>query len=199
MEFLKNIVDGAFSNPKLFNFARNILEDNFVVPKKIITKELDKNKKTLDIGCGTGQFSTLFNPDHYHGIDISKKYITHAKDNLKGSFSVMDAQKIKFPDNTFDNILVVGLFHHLNDKIVDNILKEMKRVAKKKARILIMEDIPTKSAINLVGKVVHYFDGGSDIRKTANYKKLLVKHFSIIKGFETISGVCDYCIFIMEK
>lgn len=183
----------------MFNSTRNILENGFVVPKRIIMKELDKNKRTLDVGCGTGEHSILFNPKQYYGIDISKKYINSAKKKFKGNFFVMNAQHLKFPDKSFDSILIFGVIHHLSDKVCDNMLKEVKRVSKNKAKILVIEDIPTKSKFNIIGRVMQYFDSGSKIRKTRSYRKILSKHFQIKKEFEIISGVADYCVFILEK
>lgn len=199
MVFLKKAVDGLFSNPALLNFTRNILESNFKVLKRIIAKELDTDKKMLDIGCGTGEHSVLFNPEKYYGIDISKKYVDNAKKNFKLNFFVMDAQNIKFQNDTFDNILIFGVLHHLSDKVCDNVLKEAKRVAKDSAKILIVEDIPAKSKFNIIGRIVHYFDVGTNIRDTNSYRKLISKHFTIEKEFETISGVCDYCIFVSQN
>jgi len=199
LTLLKKKVDKLFSNPALLNFVRNILERDFKVPKKIIVKELDRDKKTLDIGCGTGEHSILFNPEGYHGIDISKSYINNAKKNFKVNFSVMDAQKLKFPNDSFDNILIFGILHHLSDEVCDNVLKEAKRVAKDSAKILIMEDIPTKSRYNIIGKIVHYFDAGTNIRKIDSYRKLISKYFTIKKELETISGVCDYCAFVSQN
>ena len=196
---IRRIVRHVFSNPTLLNIARNILENDFIVPQRIVSKELDKNKKTMDIGCGTGEHSVMFNPENYFGVDISKEYIANAKKRFKGNFFVMDGQDIKFPDKSFDNVLILGILHHLDDKTAENILKEAKRLAKGNASTLVMEDIPAKSRLNFIGSLAHYLDPRTNLRKTEGYKALISKHFKIKKQFETRSGVCDYCVFVLQK
>jgi ubiquinone/menaquinone biosynthesis C-methylase UbiE len=199
MKFLKKIIDKLFSNPILLNFVRAIFEGNYTVSRKIISNELDKNKKTLDIGCGTGEHSILFDSKQYNGIDISKKYVYNAKKRHKSNFFVMDAQNIRFPDNSFDNILILGILHHVNDEIADNILKEAKRLSKSNTKILIMEDIPVTSKINIIGKLMHYLDTGRYIRKIGAYEKIISKQFNIKKQFKIINGISDYCVFVCRN
>ncbi len=76
----------------------------------------------LDVGTGAGFFSVLLASEgHFvHGIDITPSMISEARLlakhlNLDIDFQVMDAQKIKFPDNTFDVVVSRNLTWTLPD------------------------------------------------------------------------------------
>lgn len=194
---IQTIIDYFFSYPKVSDFFRSILENKFVVTKRLIRKELDCSKKTLDIGCGSGMFSELF--DDYVGIDISPKNINHARKKYKKELHVMDAIKLRFKSNAFDNVLVVGMFHHLDDPSFLKVVSEIKRILKRSGKALIFEDIPTRSKYNFTGKLIHFFDLGKSIRKTGDYEKLLGKRLKIQKTYNIRSGVCDYAVFLCLK
>lgn len=80
--------------------------------KKLI-KEYFKPKSTiLDIGCGTGRTTIpLYNLGYkVLGIDLVPEMITNAKKiaqekNLDVNYDVGDATKLKYPDNSFDNVI----------------------------------------------------------------------------------------------
>lgn len=194
---MQKIIDFVFSYPRISNFFRGIIENGFRTTAKTIKKELDCSKKTLDIGCGTGIFSTLFLD--YKGIDINLKYLEYAKKEHKKQFYAMDATNIKFKNNSFDNVLVVGILHHLGDAAVLKVASEIKRVLKKNGKALIFEDIPTKSAYNLIGKIIHFFDSGGNIRRANDYKTLLQQKLNLQKYYIITSGFCDYAVFVLSK
>ena len=84
------ITDLIFSNSSIFDKFRNIVHNNFKDEKTIISRNFDKNKLTLDFGCGAGQFSVLFNPEKYHGVDTDPKYIKFCKNKHSGKFSAIN-------------------------------------------------------------------------------------------------------------
>ncbi|MCI9576638.1 MAG: class I SAM-dependent methyltransferase [Clostridiales bacterium] len=66
----------------------------------------------LDIGCGPGFFSILMSQCGHQvtGVDYSEKMLAHACENAKArsqnvTFRRMDAQRLDFPDGTFDLII----------------------------------------------------------------------------------------------
>ncbi len=193
---IQSIVDYVFSYPGISNFIRFILEAGFAETKKTIKKELDCNKKTLDIGCGTGTFSVLFKD--YIGIDISLRFIQYARKKYGREFYVGDTLKLEFSDNSFDNVLVVGVFHHLDDVKFLQAISEIRRVLKKNGRALILEDVPALP-VNIIGKLVHKFDIGNNIRNMEGYQKLLKQELSLEKSYKIRNGIADYGIFILFK
>lgn len=63
----------------------------------IIKRFLNKNQRTLELGCGDGRWSGLFAPNLYIGIDFSTKLIKAAKQNHpKYLFKVLDMLDIDY-------------------------------------------------------------------------------------------------------
>ena len=72
----------------------------------------EKPLKILDIGCGAGFFSILLAAKGYDvtGIDLTESMIEEAaalaaEEKSNARFQVMDAEKLAFPDKTFDVIV----------------------------------------------------------------------------------------------
>lgn len=187
--------------PIFFSFLRKIIELNFQKQKKVIKKALKEKKgdKVLDIGCGTGEFSPLFDANFYCGIDISPDYISYAGKNNKGEFKVMDATNIDFPDQSFDFILIMAVLHHLNDEDSNKVIKEAKRVLKPNGQILIMEDAKIPRLENKMVRFAQKFDKGEFIRTPENYKKIIEPHLKSLKESEFRNGACVYFGMFLEK
>lgn len=180
--------------PRFFLFCRGLLEANFTVIRKAIREHLgaSANRKVLDVACGPGAFSDLFPEDAYTGVDLNPKYIRYAQENYRGRFSVQDARELDFPEGSFDDVLVYGLLHHLSDDDVEAVLRGMKRVLRPGGRALFIEDIPTESRLNLVGRLLHWAENGHYIRPADDYRRLLEPFFRFEKEELFRSGVCDY-------
>lgn len=105
-------------------------------------KQFCKDKRVLDISCGEGYGSyilSLAGSKEVVGLDISEETILTAKKNYKSdnlNYLVSDAGALKdLKDNYFDLIVSFETIEHLNE--VDNYLKEIQRVAKNDAIIII--------------------------------------------------------------
>jgi len=102
-------------------------------------------KKVLDIGCGTGHPSLYIAKDvgAIIGIDKSERMIEIAKNRLRRSgadnivFEVGDAGNLKFPDESFDAIILCGSLATLSDK--KKSLQEIKRVLMKNGKVACIE------------------------------------------------------------
>lgn len=81
----------------------------------------------LDVGCGTGCFTILF--ERYAptiGIDFSEKMLSV---NPASTVKQMDATQLKFEDDSFDLVFCSQLLHHINNPM--DVIREMRRVSKK--------------------------------------------------------------------
>lgn len=83
--------------------------------------------KILDIGCGIGYLSNLFND--YVGIDIDKEAVTIAKKNTGDNYIIADATDLPFRNNVFNTCIAYDFIEHI--KNVNRVLAEMKRVSGK--------------------------------------------------------------------
>lgn len=114
-----------------------------------------KGDKNLDLGCGNGRFSELFEDEDYVGVDVSEELVKIAqiKYPLK-KFAVLDAPDIverstfsvqrentksdtqraaglPFQDGTFDKVFCLAVVHHIpSAEFRRAFLAEAKRVLK---------------------------------------------------------------------
>lgn len=115
-----------------------------VVPsgtKLKLLKDVKKNMKVLDLGCGNGFIVSqiLKTGASYIGTDISQKLIKIAKNKFKDEvkkgltkFIVADAtKKLSFKNNYFDKVFCFAVLHHIpSDDLRIKLLGEVRRVLK---------------------------------------------------------------------
>jgi 2-polyprenyl-3-methyl-5-hydroxy-6-metoxy-1,4-benzoquinol methylase len=90
----------------------------------------------LDVGCATGDYCVKLKKLGFNctGIDINKKYVEKAIENKIESY-LMSADDLKFPDNSFDTILLFEVLEHVENP--SRVIEEVKRVAKKNILITV--------------------------------------------------------------
>jgi ubiquinone/menaquinone biosynthesis C-methylase UbiE len=134
----------------------------------------------------------MFDAGDYVGADLNARYIDYARRRFKGTFVVADARNVDLPAHRFDQILVFGLLHHLPDDAVRAVLAEAKRMLIPGGRLLVIEDIPAVSRLNLLGHLIHEVENGEHIRPPAAYRELY-SELARVEREETLrSGICDY-------
>ena len=105
---------------------------------KHFLNSLEPNSKVLEIGCGNGK-NMLYRKDlQFTGIDISQAQVEICKSKNLNVFK-QDMTYLSFDDNSFDNILCVATYHHLdNDYDRKKALHEMYRALKSGGKALIV-------------------------------------------------------------
>lgn len=99
---------------------------NFLIPK---------NKRVLELGCGTGDLLYILNPAFGVGVDISENMIKIAKKKYPElKFIVNDAQNLNIRD-TFEYVVVSDLIGNLED--VQKTFEELAKISNNKTRIII--------------------------------------------------------------
>jgi SAM-dependent methyltransferase len=154
--------------------------------RKIIVTDFIKKKPSniLDIGCGPAEILKDIKNVYYYGFDVNKNYIEHAKKKYKynakffcKNFSAKSInKKIKF-----DYVLLLGLLHHLNDKELILLLKEIKKVLKKNGSLLTLDNVYVNNQ-NFIAKKLIDLDRGENVRTKKEYLDLLKKHFKNVKS-----------------
>lgn len=112
--------------------------------EKYIASDLKKfldnlfGKKILDLGSGPGNYSVFFKEKEFEPvcIDISREMISRCKQKGLKSY-VMDMEKLKFKDESFDGVFAFLSLIHLPKERIDVTLKEIKRVLKKDGTLYI--------------------------------------------------------------
>jgi len=94
-----------------------------------------KSQDMLEIGVGIGTHAEILssNAKSYTGIDLTEYAINATQKRLKafgrkGRVLQMDAEKMDFPDASFDFVWSWGVIHHSSD--TEKILEEVHRVLK---------------------------------------------------------------------
>lgn len=194
MGLLAKVVEKISDHPVLFIFCRSLLENDFKAIRAVIRRDLKlaPGVRTLDLGCGPGAFSDLFEQGDYVGADLNPRYIDWARQHRKGTFVLADARQLELPDERFDQILIFGLLHHLPDEVVRDVLSECHRLLVPGGHVLAIEDIPAISKLNLIGHLIHSVENGEHIREAEAYRTLYRERFRIEHEETLKSGICDY-------
>jgi len=108
---------------------------------------IDENKLTLDLGCGNGRHTRLLLEKKIDtiGMDVSFNILKTALENELCSVTPLltgvinaDVSDLSFKDKSFDRIIMIAVFHHLDNLQKRNqALQEISRILKSKGRLLL--------------------------------------------------------------
>jgi phosphatidylethanolamine/phosphatidyl-N-methylethanolamine N-methyltransferase len=135
----------------------DLLFDKIFLPGRVAAIPLlgiKPNDLVLEVGIGTGLNLPLYPQDcHLVGIDLSSEMLSKARDKVRDygmnnvTIKEMDASKLEFPDEHFDHVLATYVISAVPEPV--QVLREIKRVCKKKGHIVILNHF--KSENPLVG------------------------------------------------
>ena len=154
-------------------FIGNFLDSDFrrkmQPPDKIISRSgIKEGMKILEVGCGSGAFTTFTaravgNKGEVYALDIQPEMLKQIENKLKRpennnikNIRLIEGDALNMPleDNFFDLVYIITVFQEIPDK--HKALKEMKRVLKPKGILAITEflpdpDYPLKSTTIKIG------------------------------------------------
>ena len=120
---------------------RNI-SPSYVAKKIQDTLGFNQNSSVLEVGCGSGMIAQYYDCN-YGGVDYSETLVKKHIDILGNTVYVADADKLPFPDKSFDYVFSMSVFHYFpNADYVKRAISEMSRVARKN---IFIGDLPMSS------------------------------------------------------
>ncbi len=167
---IRNILDFA----PIWNLMRFLMDAcfGFYEKRKEILSEWEVSEGTiLDVGCGSGHFSVITN-SKYLGVDFNAHYIKSARakyGNVNRKFEVADVLEISAKKMKFDNVLFIGIIHHVDDDTAIKILTAAKEIACD--HVVIMEVV--REQTNLFGTLIMKNDRGKHVRTNERIFQLL--------------------------
>ena len=100
-------------------------------------------KKVLDVGSGNGYVLSKYAQEgaEVYGVDLTQTAINLCRRRfellgLPGNFSVGNAERLPFGDETFDCVCSMGVLHHTPD--TPRAVEEVFRVLKPGGRLIVM-------------------------------------------------------------
>jgi len=160
--------------------------------------EFSNNNKILDCGCGTGELllnlkdKAVLNGKNLFGIDFSENMLKEARKKLGKNVTLKkaDAHDLPFPDNYFDFVISTEAFHHYYNQSI--VLREMKRVVKKKGKVLIVD-------INFFLRPIHWlFEKFEPGCVKVNNRKEMKKLFQIA-GLRKVKQRRNFIFSVMTR
>jgi SAM-dependent methyltransferase len=138
---LASVLPGQEQKPNMFGDAEAYERfmgrwSRLVAPRLVDFTGLPTQGRILDVGSGTGSLAFAIAERNrgarIMGIDPSKEYVAYAISKNpfpdRASFEVGDAQRLQFPDATFDAALSLLVFNFIPDP--KRALSEVRRVTK---------------------------------------------------------------------
>ena len=165
---------------ELFSRAHSLATGGERYPlRSLLLREYEKlsPRRILDVGCGSGLFAL---PDHdYVGIDPNPSYVDYCRRHRPGKFEQMSAEKLEFPDKTFDVVLGCSIGHHLSEASLRAVCSEIKRVLTDDGVFFFADPVRPIVRSRLAAALLEWLDEGRWFRKEEEYVDLLREEFFI--------------------
>jgi len=155
-----------------------------------IAKQFVKDKKVIDIACGSGYGSFILakaGAEKVIGADVDAKAVDNANKKYKNNnikFVVDDAENIKQDDNAFDILVSFETIEHLQNP--NKFLSEAKRVVKQDGLAII--STPNKKVSKEKNPFhIKEFD-------YSEFKDIIKKYFNYYYILEQSNGISSYVV-----
>lgn len=130
-----------FDGPREYGYGGYRYDGRWVpVAKDIINYyKLKPGDRVLEIGCAKGflvkDIINVCPGIEAFGLDISEYALMHCEPEVAGRLHLGSADRLPFPDKSFDCVLALNVLHNLNRERLIIALQEIQRVSKGKAFI----------------------------------------------------------------
>lgn len=191
------LIERVCRHPAASDAIRQLLAGGLLPIKARVRAALQHapQARVLDVGCGSGLFSELVS-GAYLGLDEDRRFIEHARRRYgagnRVQFVCQPAAPLAYPDQSFDQVLLLNVMHHLPDDILHQVLEEVARVARH--QVIIVDMVPLR--YNLLGMLCYRLDQGKHIRALAVQTTHVARHLHIQASGYFRSGINLHSIFV---
>ena len=143
----------------------------------------ESHVRILDVGCGTGALLRYLPDVRYVGLDISSKYIEHAKSrfaDVDAEFHVADVSAIPSELGAFDVAVAFGVLHHLTDDQARGMIRGVASALGTDGRFVALESALVQGQ-HWVARVLIRSDRGQCVRAPQGYVDLMETAFEQVK------------------
>jgi SAM-dependent methyltransferase len=128
----------------------------------------------LDVGCGVGSFTRQLvgGIAELHGCDPSAEAVARASRDIPDATFAVSGKYLPYADGRFDAVCAVCVFHHVPPGDRRKLAREMARVAKPGALVVIFEHNPWNPLTRLVVRRIP-FDSGAKLISAGQARGLL--------------------------
>lgn len=160
---------GYTYNPRFWQPVVPAFKDHF---------QLHAGSSLLDVGCGKGfmlhDIKEMIPGITVAGIDISPYAIANSLEDVRPFLQAANANKLPFPDKSFDVVISINTIHNLPLEDCKQSLREIQRVARKGAFITVdafrtAEEEERMNAWNLTALTFMHVDDWKKLFKEVGY------------------------------
>lgn len=135
----------------------------------------------LDLGCGPGDVFELMPQVRYVGIDLSENYTAAGRRRYgdRANFLTGDLNCVGLTQfGRFNQIIAMGVMHHLSDDEVIAMLRKVRDFLKPGARFVSYDPCLTNPQ-HPIARWIHTHDRGRYVRFDNHYERLISQVFGI--------------------
>jgi ubiquinone/menaquinone biosynthesis C-methylase UbiE len=124
-----------FDGPRIYGYGGYRYDGRWIPVAEDIVKHfnLTSGNRVLDVGCAKGflvkDLMTVCPGLQAFGLDISEYAVMQCEPELVGRLHLGSADKVHFPDKSFDAVISINTIHNLERPDVIRAVKEIERLA----------------------------------------------------------------------
>lgn len=179
--------------PLIYRTAQFILgpgaEKRLLRQMEVVMQSHPAGRHILDIGCGPQSWLFHFGLKPV-GLDLQPSYIDAYR--AAGAEGIVgSAEKLPFPDNSFDSVWSIGLFHHVPDDITRRAIEEAIRVCKTDGNVVIFDAVyPAPMWRRPLAALIRKLDRGQHVRTQEAFTSILPgSGWSVSRFTHTYTGL----------
>lgn len=166
-----------------YDIAAILYDPLLSIPLKSIRRQIIadlkeyKNKTILDLCCGTGDQLNQLSKEGFtdlSGLDLSKAMITIAKKvKTDISYFLNDATDTRFKESSVDAIIISFAIHEKSREVQEALLKEIHRILKPNAIVIIADFIFDDQTTFFVRKGISFIERLAGKEHFGNFKNYI--------------------------